>query len=538
MKIKLIAAAIAVACCLTPFCFSQEPEQHHHHDSTESLGSVNFPVSCAASVQPEFARGMALLYSFEYEAAQQSFQKVAAADHKCAMAYWGQAMSLYHQLWEPPSKANLQRGAKLLAEASKLKAPTAREQEYIGALKIFYTDSDKLDQEKRAVAYSDAMRKVYEHNPEDQEAAVLYALSLLGSAPQNDTEHINDKAAVAILLKLFEERPTHPGVAHYIIHSCDNPAMAGLALAAARKYASIAPASAHAVHMPSHIFARLGLWQDDIQSNLAAIQIADKMTDMKLHVMHHKMHSMDFLESAYLQIGDDANAEAQVKAMRAVPKSAVDPEFEDYYQSHRASFPAIYLIERRQWKEALQLQPDKDSIPYAQAHAYWARGVAAGHLHDAGAANDAWKHFEEQVDATRKGPKPYVAEYMKNGRDEVQAWADFANGKSNEALALMRSVADRQDQVGKGETELPAREMLADMYMDLERPAEALVEYEIALKTDPNRFNGLYGAAQAATQAQQKDKAATYYAQLLKNCASVHSDRAELVQAKTLLAAN
>jgi len=540
MKIKLIAAnvalASALATALAPSGFAQEPEPQHHHDGAD-LGTVNFPVSCAPAVQPAFNRAMALLYSFEYESSLQAFEKISASDSKCAMALWGQAMSLYHQLWDRPSKENLRSGAEYLRKAKALKARTAREQEYIGALTTFYSDTDKLDHGKRASAYCDAMRKVYEHNPQDLEAAVLYALSLLGSTSESDPEHTNDKAAVAILTKLFDEQPTHPGIAHYIIHSCDNPAMASLGLTAARKYASIAPASAHAVHMPSHIFARLGLWQDDIQSNVAAILIADKMIGMKLHVLHHRLHSMDFLEYAYLQVGDDANAKAQVTAIERILRGDVDANFEDYFEAHRASFPAVYLIERRQWKEALKLQPEKDAVPSAQSIAFWARAVAAGHLHDAAAANDALKHFDELVEATRKGAKPYTAEYLKNNREEVQAWADYASGKPEEAVKRMRSVADTQDQVGKGETELPAREMLADMLLEAGKAQEALEQYEIALKTDPNRFNGLYGAAQAAGQVQQKDKAAAYYAQLLKNCRGSQSDRPELQQAKMLVAA-
>jgi tetratricopeptide (TPR) repeat protein len=534
MGLSFLAALVLLA---VPPAFAQEAKHQHHHEGAENLGTVNFPVSCAPAMQPAFNRAMALLYSFEYESSLQAFEKISASDSKCAMAFWGQAMSLYHQLWERPSKENLRSAAEYLRKAKALKAPTAREQEYIGALTVFYADPDKLDHDKRASAYCDAMRKVYEHNPQDQEAAVLYALSLLGSASENDPEHTNDKAAVAILTKLFDEQPTHPGIAHYIIHSCDNPAMAGVGLAAARKYASIAPASAHAVHMPSHIFARLGLWQDDIQSNVAAIEIADKMIGMKLHVLHHRLHSMDFLEYAYLQIGDDANAKAQVTAMEAIRRADVDPDFEDYFEAHRASFPAVYLIERRQWKEALQLQPEKDAVPDAQSIAFWARAIAAGHLHDAASAQDALKHFDELLEATRKGSKPYIAEYLKNNREEVQAWADYAAGKPEEAVKRMRSVADTQDKVGKGETELPAREMLADMLLETGKAQEALEQYEIALKTDPNRFNGLYGAAQAAGQMQQKDKAAAYYAQLLKNCSASQSDRPELQQAKMLVAA-
>ena len=542
MKIKWLVANLALiaalAIALAPSAFTQEPEHQHHHDGAKSLGTVNFPVSCAPAVQPAFNRAMALLYSFEYESSLQAFEKISARNSKCAMAYWGQAMSLYHQLWDRPTKENLRSGAEYLRKAKAMKAPTAREQEYIGALTIFYSDPDKFDHGKRASAYSEAMRKVCEHNPQDREAAVLYALSLLGSANENDPEHTNDKAAVAILTKLFDEQPTHPGIAHYIIHSCDNPSMAGMGLAAARKYASIAPASAHAVHMPSHIFARLGLWQDDIQSNVTAIEIADKMIDMKMHVLHHRLHSMDFLEYAYLQIGDDANAKAEVSAIEKIRRADVDPDFQDYFEAHRASFPAVYLIERRQWKEALQLQPEKDAVPSAQSIAFWAQAVAAGHLHDAAAGNDALKHFDELVEATRKGPKPYVAEYLKNNREEVQAWTDYASGKPEEAVKRMRSVADTQDKVGKGETELPAREMLADMLLDAGKAQEALEQYEVSLKTDPNRFNGLAGAAAAAEKLQQKEKAAGYYAQLLKNCSGSRSDRPELQQAKLLAAAN
>src|SRR5882724_8742359 len=531
-RLPLFVAAILVA--ISP-ALAQELE--HHHDLTENLGTVNFPISCSPAVRSAFTRGMALLYSFEYEESQQAFEKVAAADPKCAMAKWGQAMSFYHQLWDPPSIENLQRGTKLLAEAAKLKASTAREQEYIRALKVFYTNTNKLDHEKRARAYSDAMRKVYEHNPEDHEAAVLYALSLLGSSSHNDTEHTNDKAAVAILTKLFDEQPTHPGIAHYIIHSCDNPAMASLALPAARKYASIAPASSHAVHMPSHIFARLGLWHDDIQSNRGAIKAADKMASMHLHVLHHEVHSLDFLEYAYLQIGDDAGAQAQIDTLAAANEADADPEYRDYFEAQLVRGPATYALERRQWKDALKLQPLAEAPPYVQLIAYWGRTVAAGHLHDRAAAQDALKHYEELLEATRKGNKPYIADDLKDEHKLVKGWAKYASGETEEALRLLRSVADKQAKLGKRETELPAREMLAEMLLDMQRPQEALAEYETSLRTDPNRFNGLYGAAQAANLTQQKEKAAGYYAQLLKNCDGVRSDRPELTQAKTLLAA-
>ena len=533
---KLCRASLVVA-VLTFSSTSFAQNAPHRHDPDEKLGTVAFRISCAPATQAQFERGIALLYSFEYETAGNQFTEIAAKDSACAMAYWGQAMSLYHQLWARPSKPDLKRGAELLAKASALKPPTARERDYIGALTVFYTNTDKLDHSKRADAYAKAMSGVYKRNPNDREAAVFYALSLLGSGPEHDANHTNDKLAVGILTKLFDEQPDHPGIAHYIIHACDNPQMASLALPAARKYASIAPASPHAVHMPSHIFARLGLWQDDINSNLAAIAAADKMASTHLHVLHHKVHSMDFLEYAYLQIGDDASAKAQVDALAAVQAADGDPEYKDYFEDHQAIAPAMYAIERREWKRALNLMPLMDVPPYVQLVTYWAHAIAAGHLRDSAAAQDAVKRADELIEATRKSDKPYFAGDLKEVRDVMQAWSDFASGKNDEALRLLRGVADKQDKIGKGETEMPAREMLADMLLEMNRPQEALAEYETSLRTDPNRFNGLYGAAQAAELTQQKEKAASYFGQLLKNCDGIHSDRPEITQAKTLLAA-
>jgi tetratricopeptide (TPR) repeat protein len=528
-------ALLAFICTLSlapHLLFAQEPQ--HLHDADEKLGTVSFPTSCASAVQSQFERGVALLYSFEYEVADAQFEEVAKNDPRCAMAYWGQAMTLYHELWDRPSKADLAQGSELLAKARSLKPPTARERDYVLALSVFYTDTDKLDHNQRADAYAKAMQGVRERNPNDHEAAIFYALSLLASGPDRDPYLTNAKAAVAILNKLYDEQPNHPGIAHYIIHSCDNPAMASLALPAARKYADVAPSSPHAVHMPSHIFARLGLWQDDINSNLAAIRVADSMAAHH-HVMHHKVHSMDFLEYAYMQIGDDAGAKAIIEQIAAIRPEQMDPEFENYLLVQQAEGPAKYALERRQWKEALGLQPIAGAPPDVQLVTYRGRAVAAGHLHDAVAAQDALKHYDELLEATRKGPRAYIVDGLKNEHQLVQGWAAYATGNSDDAVRLLRAVADNQDKVGKGETELPAREMLADMLLDLQRPQEALTEYEISLRTDPNRFNGLYGAAQAATQVQQKDKAGTYFTQLLKNCEGIHSDRPELAQAKTLL---
>src|SRR5258708_4194514 len=284
MKLRFLALIVSVLSSLSLFAAD---DHRHAMDPNEKLGAVSFPISCAAEVQKPFERALALLYSFEYEEADKQFQDVAVSDPHCAMAYWGQAMSRYHQLWGRPSKNDLREGWELAQQAQKLQPKTQRERDYIGAIAVFYHDGEAIDHKKRAVVYAGAMEGVYKRNPKDREAGVFYALSLLGSEPDDDPTLANPKKAVAILSKLFDEQPDHPGIAHYIIHACDNPAMANLGLAAARKYASIAPSSPHAVHMPSHIFARLGLWQDSINSNQTAIRAADKMNAMHLHTAHH-----------------------------------------------------------------------------------------------------------------------------------------------------------------------------------------------------------------------------------------------------------
>lgn len=531
---KLCSSAIAFSLIFSSFTLFADAG--HHHEAGEKLGTVDFPTSCAPGQQKSFERGLALLYSFEYEEAERQLKDVAVQDPGCAMAYWGQAMSLYHPLWDRPKKDALNHGAELLEKARQLKPKTARERDYIEALQAFYSDSDKLDHKKRADAYAAAMEGVYQRNHQDREAGVFYALALLGSGPDRDLDLTNAKKAVAILNQLFEQQPDHPGIAHYIIHACDNPAMAGLGLAAARKYAAIAPSSAHAVHMPSHIFARLGLWKDDIAANNAALQAADNMAGMHLHTMHHRMHSMDFLEYAYLQIGDDQSAKAQIDRLATFHREDIEADYRNFYDSMVTGLSARYAIERRQWKEVMALQPVSQAWPGVQLQTWWAHAMAAGHLHDAAAAQDALTRYEQFLEAVRKSPRAYVLDDLKDQHAEVNAWVAYAQGKNDQALSLMRGVADEQDKIGKGESELPAREMLADMLLESNHASEALQEYEVSLKTDPNRFNGLYGAARAAEMVDQKQKANGFYAQLLKNCEGSHSDRPELERAKTLVA--
>lgn len=514
--------------------FAAADEAHHHEVTAEQLGSVSFPTSCASTVQKQFERGVAWLYSFEYEQAETDFRQVAEADPECAMAYWGQAMSLFHQLWDRPNKHDIARGAALLDQANKVQPKTQRERGYIQALTLFYSGDDPEEYRKRLEEYSEAMDKLRQDNPKDREASVFYALSLLSLSNGKDPGLVLERKAVVILDEQLPGAPNHPGITHYIIHATDNPQLAPMGLEAAREYARIAPASVHAIHMPSHIFSRLGLWQDSIQSNLAALAVADRMTG--LHMGHHQIHSRDFLEYAYLQIGDDRSAKAQITAVMEIPKESISAEYVDALQAAQMNLPATYALERRQWKEANAIAPDPTAPPYVQAIAYWAHAVAAGYSRDAEAARAAMEQLQATIEATKKSNKSYLADEMETSVNEASAWALYAEGKGDEAVALMQKVAEKQDKVGKGETEIPAREMLADMLLDLGRDEDALREYETSLQTDPNRFNGLYGAARAAESAKQPEKANQYYAQLLKNCSTIKSDRPELAAARAVVA--
>jgi len=528
---------LILCACLAPSSLLAADEHQHPYDPNAKLGKVSFPIpSCAPGQQAAFERGVALLHSFWYEVADEQFKQVAAADPQCAMAYWGQAMSLYQILWNRPSPDDLKQGAELSQKAMSLGGRTSREREYIQAIYDFYAGGPQWDFEKNAVAYSKAMQVVYQHNPQDQEAAVFYALSLIGSEPDNDTTFHSRKEAIQILSAVFQQDPDHPGAAHYLIHACDTPQFAEQGLPAARVYAKIAPASPHALHMPSHIFARLGLWQEDIQSNLAAIAAVEHNTTGMHMGAEHKVHSMDFLLYAYLQIGDDRKARAMVAELATIRPQDVDPSRRGYLDKMRGEFPATYALETRDWKAAEALLPLAGAMPYYQATTYWARAVGAGHLRDANAAAEALKQYDAMVEATSKSDKPFLVKSLETNRDEAAAWADFAEGHNDQALALLRKVADRQDTFGKGEVELPAREMLADMLLEMNRPQEALTEYQRSMKIDPNRFNGLAGAARAAELSNQPSEASQYYAQLLKNCAGSDSDRPELQKAKALLA--
>ena len=538
---KRFACLLLFAALLNVNAFADDDDKgHHHHEAlTETqLGTVRFPISCAASVQKPFARGIALLHSFWYEEAEKEFLDIAKDDPKCAMAHWGVAMSIWHQLWDNPNDKVTARGLEEVKAAESLESnATAREKAYIAAIKEFYSNSGKLDNAARAKAYSDAMKKVYESYPDDHEAAALYALSLLASEPHEDPTFANRKAAAAVLEKLFATEPDHPGVAHYLIHAYDKPQLAQLGIPAARRYAQVAPAAPHALHMPSHIFARVGLWQDDINSNLASVAATRKTAAMGMGGEGHQFHAMNFLVYAYLQSGREAEAAKIIEEVKVMPKmkSMYGDDF-DPQTSAESQFPALYDFELRHWSDAAALTPVPNALPGDIEVTYWARAIGAARSGNLTQAHKDLQQIEALHQKFVDEKKTEFAEGAEQDYQEAEAWILHAEGNDEKALEILRTLADKNDKLGNEPQSIPDREMLADMLLEAKRPQQALVEYQTDLKLSPNRFNALYGAAEAATAAGKRSDANQYYAELLKNCEGGSSTRPELSHAKELVA--
>jgi Tetratricopeptide repeat len=482
-------------------------------------------------VQAEFNQAIAWLHSFEFEESERAFREVTSRDPHCAMAHWGIAMSLWHPLWEHPDAATIAQGWEEVQKAESLKAPTAREREYIAAIAAFYRDGDHLSHEKRAQAYSQAMEKVYQDNPQDREAAAFYALSLIASEPEPDPNWNQRRKAIAILKKLFQEEPNHPGAAHYLIHACDVPELAPEGLEAARRYAQIAPGSPHALHMPAHIFTRLGLWQQSIDSNLASKAAAEKP-----EAVHsgggpgHALHALDFLEYAYLQTGRDADARHTIDEVAAVPGASGQE-----VAAHQAWFRARYALETHDWKQAAALEPSAGLRLGVRATVLWARTLGAARAGDPAAARQGLADLDAARSQMLAEPKRYGADPIEVERQEAAAWVEFAEGKKSDAVNTLRAAADREDAQGVETLGMPAREMLGDLLLATGDAAGALTAYRAALHEAPNRFDGLAGAAHAAEAAGQLDAARGYYSDLLKVAAQSNGERAEIQQARAFL---
>jgi tetratricopeptide (TPR) repeat protein len=491
--------------------------------ATEQLGTVSFPVSCAPATQAPFNRGVALLHDFWYDEANRQFQEIVKADPSCSMAHWGIAMSEFHQIWNPPDDETTKLAWAELQKAQSPAAKTPRERGYIDALSGFFKPGSE-EYPARIEAYSNAMGSLYAKYP-DVDTGAFYALALLAASKPDDTSQTQEHKAMAVLRPLFAKYPDNPGVDHYIIHSCDNPAMAADGLAASDHYLEIASSGAHAYHMPGHIYARLGLWPQDIKSQLGSIAAAEASQKKYGSGIMDEPHSYDFVMYAYLQSGQDARAKWALDQSSAVLTritamgDMANHHMEGMVPYYRAKYAAFYALENRDWQATAALEPTAGSPPEVATLPVWARAIGDGHLHRAAQANADLARYDALIEEVKKGKHAYMAEGTgaKIEREEIVAWADFAKGMNDDAIQHMREAADLQDKVGQGEVDIPAREMLGDMLLESHRPKLALVEYEQSLKLSPNRFNGLYNAGQAAEAAGEKVKAQQFYAALLKS---------------------
>ena len=498
----------------------------------DQLGNVNFPTSCTAEVQPTIEKGVALLHSFQYKESEKTFAAAATREPKCAIAHWGKAMALFHQLWDFPDDKTLKEGRKDIEKGQKLRSANPREQGFINAAAAFYQKKSKMTHAERTQAYSSALEKLHAQSPGDVEISAFYALSLVSLADKDVDTDANLKKAISILDPLFQQHPDHPGVAHYMIHATDRPEFAAQGLEAARRYAAIAPDSSHALHMPSHIFVRLGLWEDSITSNIAATTSAAHAAEMHQAEFHYQTHAMDFLCYSYLQSGQEAKARELIEHTSHVVGAS-----EEDKADHRAYLAARTALELHRWKEAAGLP-----IPAIRKNwsdtTYWARATGAARSGDvAGAESDVKELTQLVADREERSKKSGYTVSTEKATDlrEAEAWLAFAKGKSDEALQELRAAADRQDKNGGESVGIPAREMLADMLRELKRPAEAIAEYRTVLKNSPNRFDGLLGAARAAQASGDTGGAQSFYAKLAEICGA-GADRPELAEAKTYLA--
>lgn len=544
MKVKNLTVAL---CFVNLLCLLsvQAQEMHtHQHDASEKLGRVNFSVSCKPAAQVQFNRATALLHSFWYAEAEKAYNGVAATDPDCALAYWGVAMSIYHPVWAPATAEELQRGWVAVEKGKSIGGKTQRETDYLAAIEAFYKDSDKLPHRTRALAYEKAMEHVYLSYPKDHEAAIFYALSLLGTSTESDKTYAPQKKAAAILNQMLPLEPQHPGIAHYLIHSFDYPQLAHLALPAARRYAKIAPSAPHALHMPSHIFTRLGLWQESIQSNLASAAAAKKHVEMSHPgtAAFDQLHAVDYLVYAYLQGGQDQEAKQMVEQVNAVDKIEANV-FQAAYAL--AAVPARYAVERHQWAEAarLELHPADfpwDKFRYTEALIVFARALGAARSNNPSAARSDVEKLAAIQHALREADETYWSDQVEIQRQTATAWVLHAEGKNEEALSQMRSAVTLEATTEKRPVTpgpiMPARELLGELLIELHQPQQALQEFATSLQDSPNRFNGLFGAARAAELSGDKKTAGEYYAKLATLTVKANGDRPELRKLKEFLA--
>lgn len=499
------AACILALLALFPTAYAQ-----HQHGIPEKLGTVSFPVSCAAPLQEKFNRAVALLHSFAYSPAAEAFSEVARLDPGCAMAHWGIAMSYYHQLWQPPLPGDaVQTGRAELERAHAGKAD-AREKQFLEAASLIFSQDGGAYPE-RAARYRDAMGALARQHLDDAEAQIFYALALLATASPQDKTHKNQKEAAQILEPLHRKFPQHPGLAHYLIHAYDNAELAGSGLKPAREYSEIAPSAPHALHMPSHIFTRLGMWSDSMRSNQAAREAARKQGDIG-----EELHAMDYLVYASLQKGSYSDTVAVLNDLKSM--GTLGSDFKVSYAA--TAMPVRYALERKQWNDATRCVSPEGAPPHVAALAAWARALGYARIGNMTAANTELQTLRSLSDKLRTAGNLYWAGQVDIQAEEATAWIAFADKKADDALALLKKAADEEDAVEKLPVTpgpvVPAREQLADLLALVGRPKDALAEYETALQNAPGRRASLQGAMESARASGASAKSGLYQAELKK----------------------
>ena len=528
-----------IAAMLVILLASSGRAQEHQHGNGEKLGTVHFATSCNDAAQKEFNRAAALLHSFQFSRAIEGFNAVLEKDAACGMAYWGIALSNWSNPFAPgmKDKSQLQAGWESVERGKIVGAKTERERAYLAAVRKLYSGYESTPQLARLLAYRDAMEEVAAKHPEDHEAQIFYALALTASEDPVDKTYAGRLQAGAILEKLFEEEPTHPGLAHYLIHTYDVPALAGRGLVAARRYSEIAPDAPHALHMPSHTFTRTGYWQESIDSNIAAAAAARREGQTA-----EELHCRDYEIYAYLQTGQDGAAGRVVNSLpeiatrfdpKVVLSGAGGPSV-GYFAL--AAIPARYALERQDWRQAVQLVLRETPFPYTDAMTWFARGLGAARLGQAGPANESATALQQIRKRLLEANEDYWARQVEIQELAVKAWAALAAGNKEEALRQMKSAAEMEDGTEKSAVTpgplAPARELLGEMLLEMKEPAQALAQFEATLKKEPGRFRALYGAARAAQLSGSRETSQMYFSEMLRVCS--HADkpgRTEIVEA-------
>lgn len=507
----------------------------------KEFGVVDFETTCSEKVKNDFNVAVELLHSFEYDESEKVFSKIIDESPDCVMAYWGVAMCNFHPLWEPPTQTDLIKGAKAIEIANSIKSKSERESGYVNAVAAYYKDWNKTNPLARAANFEKAMEQLHNKYPGDKEAAIFYALALDAAANPMDKSYAKQKKAGEILNALYKEEPNHPGIIHYIIHTYDYPVIANLGLAAAQRYAKVAPSSAHALHMPSHIFQRLGLWDDCIRSNaqsVAAAKCYAESAGIKAH-WDEELHGLDYLVYGYLQKGDNDSAREQLKYITSI-NEVYPVNFKGAYTF--AASPSRVALENKNWKEAASLQLHANfpwqKFPWQEAIVHFARLLGDVHLKNMEEAKSELAKLDQLHDTLRKQKDAYKANQVAIQIKAGEAWIKFAEGQTTEGLSLMKSATNMEDSTSKhpvtpGEV-LPARELYADMLLKLNQNENALQQYEEVLQKSPNRFNSLYGAGIAAERSGDIRKAGSHYKQLLA-IADVNSNRPELAAARAFI---